>query len=238
MFKTVFVVFSLAYILSEFYFRSEKHVKKQNLFLHSYVYSLVAFILMIPVINKWFVVAWLFLSITHGIIEWLTYRTQSSTTQHSELPFFAAQVLHIVFIIIASIYVSFHCDTLNFPEWMDSIFNVIGIGEVQFLTWVFMILLIWKPVNITIKKLLSPYKPANESSAEDKNTGGFIGLLERVIILIFLSIAQYPAIGLVLTAKSIARYNKIAEDKTFAEYYLLGTLLSTLSVIAAYLIVK
>lgn len=31
------------------------------------------------------------------------------------------------------------------------------------------------------------------------------------------------AIGLVLTAKSIARYGRISKEKNFAEYYLLGT---------------
>ena len=45
---------------------------------------------------------------------------------------------------------------------------------------------------------------------------------------------QFSAIGLVLTAKSVARYNKIAEDKDFAEYYLLGTLLSTVLVIVMF----
>ncbi|WP_343250273.1 hypothetical protein [Diplocloster hominis] len=58
-----------------------------------------------------------------------------------------------------------------------------------------------------------------------------IGTIERLIMLIFLSLGQYAAIGLVLTAKSIARYDKIVKEPEFAEYYLLGTLLSTVSVI-------
>lgn len=56
-------------------------------------------------------------------------------------------------------------------------------------------------------------------------------------MLILLSIGQYSAIGLVLTAKSIARYNKITENQEFAEYYLLGTLLSTVIVIGIFLII-
>lgn len=243
MFKTVFVIFLLAHILGDFYF-FDKSDEKQNLskaFIHNFVYSLVIFILILPIINKWIVFAWLFTSITHFIIEWIKYRICRRKKNLSELaPYLAGQALHIILIVIASVFVSYNCNTVVFPEWMDSIFNIIGIGELQFLSWTLMILLIWKPVNITIKKVLSPYKPTDSldiSDAEDKNTGGFIGLLERIIILIFLSIKQYSAIGLVLTAKSIARYNKIAEDKTFAEYYLLGTLLSTLSVIVVYLAV-
>lgn len=53
-------------------------------------------------------------------------------------------------------------------------------------------------------------------------------------MLMFLSLGQYSAIGLVLTAKSIARYDRIAKDKDFAEYYLLGTLMSTLIVIVCF----
>ncbi len=66
---------------------------------------------------------------------------------------------------------------------------------------------------------------------KDNNARRFIGTIERIIMLIFLSIGQYSAIGLVLTAKSIARYDKIAKEPEFAEYYLLGTLLSTLAVV-------
>ena len=59
------------------------------------------------------------------------------------------------------------------------------------------------------------------------NAGRFVGTLERMILLMLISLKQYSAIGLVLTAKSIARYDKIAKEPEFAEYYLLGTLLST-----------
>ena len=45
-----------------------------------------------------------------------------------------------------------------------------------------------------------------------------------------------PAVGLVLTAKSIARYDRISKDKDFAEYYLMGTLLSTICAVIAALL--
>lgn len=50
-------------------------------------------------------------------------------------------------------------------------------------------------------------------------------------MLMFISMNQYAAMGLVLTAKSIARYDKITKDEKFAEYYLLGTLISTSCVV-------
>ena len=49
------------------------------------------------------------------------------------------------------------------------------------------------------------------------------------VIMDFLNNCRYN--GLVFTAKSIARYNKISESPTFAEYYLIGSLFSILSVL-------
>ena len=57
------------------------------------------------------------------------------------------------------------------------------------------------------------------------NAGSIIGKLERIITAILLLGNQYSVIGLVLTAKSIARFKQL-EDKDFAEKYLIGTLLS------------
>ncbi len=51
--------------------------------------------------------------------------------------------------------------------------------------------------------------------------------------MILVGAGQFAAIGFVLTAKSVARYEKLKEQD-FAEYYLLGTLLSTLNAIAVY----
>lgn len=58
--------------------------------------------------------------------------------------------------------------------------------------------------------------------------GRAIGTLERWIMTIFLTLGQYSAMGLTLTAKSIARFSRIEKDPAFAEYYLLGTLYSML----------
>jgi len=116
------------------------------------------------------------------------------------------------------------------------------------LMWIGLILLLLKPANITIMQFTKKYRPMiaiTESSdavddgisVNNDNAGALIGSLERLLIALLLSVGQYAAIGLVLTAKSVARYNKIAEDKQFAEYYLLGTLTSTLYAILAYLII-
>ena len=48
-----------------------------------------------------------------------------------------------------------------------------------------------------------------------------IGFLERLVIGACLVYGQFASIGLVFTAKSIARYNKISENPAFAEYRVL-----------------
>ncbi len=60
-----------------------------------------------------------------------------------------------------------------------------------------------------------------------KGAGTVIGIIERIFILTFVLLGQYIAIGLILTAKSITRFEEL-KDRKFAEYYLIGTLSSML----------
>ena len=72
------------------------------------------------------------------------------------------------------------------------------------------------------------WRTGDIQNVKDKSVGRHIGTLERIIMMIFISIQQFSAVGLVLTAKSIARFDKIQRERDFAEYYLLGTLSSTI----------
>lgn len=70
----------------------------------------------------------------------------------------------------------------------------------------------------------------------DKCILSYKDIVVIIFVLIFLSIGQYSAIGLVLTAKSIARFDRISKED-FAEYYLPGTLISTVIVIISSFII-
>ena len=61
--------------------------------------------------------------------------------------------------------------------------------------------------------------------------GKYIGILERILILTLTVTGNISAIGIVFAAKSIARFNELSK-KQFAEYYLVGTLLSFLLALA------
>lgn len=107
------------------------------------------------------------------------------------------------------------------------------------LRWVLLVLMIHKPANLTFKKLLSKYEAGDGKAATDtiEGAGAIIGSLERMLCAIFIGLGQYASIGLIYTAKSIARFKKIEENPKFAEYYLIGTLYSILFVVVCYLLV-
>ena len=97
------------------------------------------------------------------------------------------------------------------------------------------LLIISKPVNILFKLFFRKYQPVGEEAAGTvEGAGALIGQLERLIMGIFLLFGQYAAIGLVFTAKSIARFDRISKSQAFAEYYLIGSLFSIISVLMAY----
>jgi len=64
-----------------------------------------------------------------------------------------------------------------------------------------------------------------ETPDEMQNAGMYIGWLERFVVLTALLLQSPATVGLILTAKSIARYPEMKSVR-FAEYFLIGTLLS------------
>ena len=67
--------------------------------------------------------------------------------------------------------------------------------------------------------------PPEESREALRNAGLYIGWLERFLVLTALLIQSPAMIGLILTGKSIARLGEL-KGSQFAEYFLIGTLLS------------
>jgi len=63
------------------------------------------------------------------------------------------------------------------------------------------------------------------TSEQLQNAGLYIGWLERFLVVTALLLQSPATVGLILTAKSIARYPEFKSER-FAEYFLIGTLLS------------
>jgi hypothetical protein len=99
------------------------------------------------------------------------------------------------------------------------------------------ILFILKPTNIFIKEMLSTFEiESTPQSQELEKAGRLIGILERILVIIFVLIGQFGAIGFLIAAKSILRYKDTDLLKT--EYVLIGTMLSFGMAILVGLLIK
>lgn len=91
-----------------------------------------------------------------------------------------------------------------------------------------------------ITRMLQNIAPCKNKKSN--NIGSKIGNAERMLIFVFILADCYEAIGFLLAAKSILRFNESKQDKEYAEYVLYGTLLSVLCAVvigfAAKLILK
>lgn len=246
--QAYFILFLLGHVIADFYIQTNNMADKKEksfkwLVLHCLCYELLFLLLSIPVFSYKLLIALIIAGICHFIIDLLKYiilkriRCKKQFTDITDRnAFFIDQLLHIISLLVIVYW--FRDMEIAVSDKLTDIIYTFKIPENIFM-WLLALLLVHKPANIMIQKLLIKYKPEKkEKQNRDKNAGRLIGSVERVIMLILIALGQYSAIGLVLTAKSIARYDRIAKEEDFAEYYLLGTLLSTLFVIVISFIVK
>ena len=242
MFKDIFSYFLLVHILGDFYFQSDKLAEKKKnryryVLLHGLIYFIVSFLCALPF---WSAPLFLYtgiLSVFHWLVDSLKYLYfKKGKREQTASIYFTDQIIHLGCITVVASLFLYQVFILSFFSGLDDFFGSVQINLYTMMRWAGLLLMMVKPANITVKQLVNKYKPREDTLFNTNNTGALIGSLERMIILLMLSVGQYAAIGLVLTAKSVARYNKIAEDKNFAEYYLLGTLLSVLYAIAVYFV--
>ena len=245
MFREYFILLLVGHILGDFYLQTKGMAEKKEssikwVLLHCLCYWGTMLLIGLPVISYQMILVVTMASILHLAIDTAKYSYLSVITRKGKKTqviernvFFVDQIVHLFSLTLITYCMVINDIGIRELDIIESFFSTIGISEGLILSWILAVLVIHKPANIAIQKLLMVYKPENEEedTKKDNNTGRFIGTVERMIMLIFLSIGQYSAIGLVLTAKSIARYDRISKEKDFAEYYLLGTLISTVLVI-------
>jgi hypothetical protein len=91
---------------------------------------------------------------------------------------------------------------------------------------------------LTKPLLTSDLQIQGETTNEMQNAGMYIGWLERFMVLTALVLQSPATVGLILTAKSIARYPELKSVR-FAEYFLIGTLLSlSLGIVGGIILLK
>ena len=90
------------------------------------------------------------------------------------------------------------------------------------------IFVLW-PAGVLIKKTTNNWKTDIENRSKGLEEAGlWIGRLERFLVLTFVILNQYGAIGFLIAAKSVFRFGEItkANNRKEAEYMLIGTMIS------------
>lgn len=248
MIKTVFMALLCVHLLGDFYFQTQKMADRKresfaSTIFHCLIYGVCAWVLFILFLTelKWryifvFVLAHCLIdSIKYGICRFFSGTISLERFINDRNIFLIDQTAHLASIIGCSLWIQTAENIVLYQGRLAEIFDIFGISENVCLEWMVVLLLIHKPFNILITNIISGYKPMGKDERNldrmeqrDRKAGRMIGTLERMIMAVFIAIGQYSAVGLVLTAKSIARYDRISKDQAFAEYYLLGTLLSTI----------
>jgi hypothetical protein len=94
----------------------------------------------------------------------------------------------------------------------------------------FGLLLATNEVNLFIRFVLGrlQLKPGSTSpiDANEYARGRVVGVLERMLIYLFVLNGQFGAVGFTLAAKGFTRFKEL-DNRSFAEYVLIGTLLSS-----------
>jgi hypothetical protein len=166
------------------------------------------------------------LTAVHLVIDWCKLRlTKSGRLFDGIIPFLVDQALHVITIAIAVIvyaHVPAQEITTDFQMFQPDYTKILAVLVVYVAT----IFSGGYVVRYLTKSLIRDLpRMADETSEHLQNAGMYIGWLERILILTAVIMRSPATIGLVLTAKSIVRYQEMKSGR-FAEYFLHGTLLS------------
>lgn len=250
--NNVLLTFLILHMIGDFYAQSESMAKKKGndarvLITHGLIYLGLMLLSAVYLKGSGLLLAAAVIGSMHLLIDSVKIRiARSDNLFGKDAPskdawiFAIDQLLYIAIIVICAMVLT-RQSAVVFRGWVNDAALRLHQSARVLLMWEFLLILCAKPANIAIKACIGHYRPSVDDGTEDDRTrkaGATIGTLERLMILVLLSLGQYAAIGLVLTAKSIVRYEKISKVPQFSEYYLMGTLASMLITIVAWLSVS
>lgn len=258
---TLFLVFLIAHVLADYYFQTpalaaRKEASYAWLLFHCLIYAVIMFVGFAIVKTTWWVFA--LAAGTHWLIDSVKWALRNTKLPKAGL-FVADQIMHVLVLLILTrlapgSQIRSWFAQLALPEsflpWAALILIILKPVNVAVDILFEKYALAAKEENqrqdrkarqIPLTEIAAgdedPATIADENPLEVEGAGAWVGILERLIAVLFISMGQYAALGLLMAAKSMARYDKISKAPAFAEYYLIGTLFSLLFAIAAYLFI-
>ncbi len=238
----------LGHMIGDFYVQTDKMAEKKKnsrwyMLIHCLIYTIVLgicfYVLCGKVVDVVRIAAGVFLS--HLIIDVVKSNWDKKVAKYEYIVFLIDQTIHILVLLLAVYIINQRLGFQLEREWLSS-----GIKKSMIVALA--VLMCWKPaaifVSLVFKMIPETIEQADQilevnSKTENEGVkiGSWIGILEREIILMLGLMSQFGAIGFVLTAKSLARFKQL-ENKSFAEKYLVGTLLSALIAIGNIIMCK
>jgi hypothetical protein len=208
----------VAHLLTDFvlqpkswiYDRTTRHFASPMLYLHGLITGVVA--LLFIGFDYWPVAT--VILFTHIIIDgWKSYRREAIVY------FIIDQVLHLS-VIFACWYFLFITKTDMLNAWHAALLNS------RF--WIFTAATIFltTPAGILIGQLTKSWREQISNPESLANAGKWIGIIERMVVFIFVLLGQYAAISLLIAAKGIIRFNEKDRPEVKTEYLVIGTLMS------------
>lgn len=213
MYASLVIVLLLAHVIGDFYLQNEKicESKQKGRFCSVWTYLhplIVAAISWLMVLDFVFWPFALVLLVSHFVFDLI-----KSYSKDTIVAFTFDQLAHVTILI----FIACICQEKN--NWTAPDFMYIK--EIFLPEYVLAVLILIKPSNILIKKILAAYQLHEKSS---NKIGSLIGTLERSLTFLLIMAGQFSAVGFLVTAKSILRFKDTQTEKT--EYVLAGTLLS------------
>lgn len=202
--------------------RNKRHFSSIKLYLHGFITAAFA----------WIMIGWQYwliaivILVTHIVIDgWKSYKSQTVKW------FLIDQFLHIAIIVT--------CWLSIFIHWND-IQHVWQNLNAQEYTWKLItgFVFVTVPAGILIGQFTKKWRDKIPDAENLANAGKWIGIIERIIILVFVLQGQYSAIGLLVAAKGIIRFSDKDRQEIKTEYLVIGTLVSIGLAIITGLIVK
>lgn len=218
----ILVKLFLAHILGDFFLQpkswvTEKETKKLKsgkLYLHIAVHFALMFLLLWD-FSKWPLI--LTIGISHFIIDSLKLYFQKSDTS-KRYWFFIDQILHATAIVVA--YYIFEKQAFDFGFLLSE----------NALLLITCMLFLTLPTSLIMKTIFSKWdiETLTQDNQSLEDAGKYIGILERLLVFVFIITGHWEAVGFLITAKSVFRFGDLKESKhrKLTEYILIGTLIS------------
>ena len=139
--------------------------------------------------------------------------------------FILDQILHLSVILLVWLYLTDQWSlALAVQDWLIS---------PPPLTVLIAYIVVMRPFSFLIASIIGRWSHEIDNSGTLAEAGARIGLIERFLVLTFILIDQFAAIGFLLAAKSVLRFGDLREanHRKLTEYVLLGTMISFASTI-------